>query len=84
MITAEQLHSLTDPFGAYDVELLRQRFDVVVPFKKHYVLDCSRPLRASVSKNHQYQARRALKETRVEECADPAPSWMSGWPCTAC
>ena len=69
---------VTDPFGAYDPDLLEQCFDRVVPFKEHYVVDCSRPVDQSVSRNHQYQARRALKEVRVEPHADP-PAFLEEW-----
>lgn len=62
---------VTDPFGVYDRAYLEQCFDVVIPFKEHFVIDCSQPMNVIVSKNHQYQARKALKEVYVERCREP-------------
>jgi hypothetical protein len=69
---------VADPFGAYDPGLLRRCFDVVVPFKEHYAVDCSQPMGVSISRNHQYQTRRALKEVHVEKCADPS-AFLEEW-----
>src|SRR5690349_16611740 len=35
------LSLVTDPFGAYDYEYLQICFDVVIPFKQHFVYDLS-------------------------------------------
>jgi hypothetical protein len=33
------LVAVTDPFGAYDIELLKGAFrDLIVPFKEHYIV----------------------------------------------
>jgi len=63
---------VTDPFGEYESAYLERCFDVVRPFKEHFVIDCSRPIDAVVSKNHRYQTRKALKQIQVERCGDPA------------
>ncbi len=63
---------VTDPFGEYESVYLERCFDVVRPFKEHFVIDCSQPIDAVVSKNHRYQTRKALKRIQVETCGDPA------------
>lgn len=63
---------VTDPFGAYTPELLADTFGLVLPFKAHYVADCSLPIEAVVSKSHRKNARRALRDVSVEVCADPS------------
>jgi len=67
------LSLVTDPFGAYDEQLLRACFpDVVMPFKEHFVRDMSCSLEASVSEHHRRSARKALRQIHVERCEDPA------------
>jgi hypothetical protein len=70
---------VTDPFGAYDTGYLQQCFDVVVPFKEHYVADLHQPIDVIVSKHHRYYALKALRQIIVEECPDPSQfliEWM--------
>lgn len=69
---------VTDPFGDYESAHLERCFDVVRPFKEHIVIDCSQPTEAVVSKNHRYQARKALKQVQVEGCADPT-QFLDEW-----
>src|SRR3990172_2580834 len=69
---------VTDPFGEYELSYLEGCFDVVRPFKEHIVVDCSRPIDSVVSKNHRYQARKALKQVHVERCGDPA-QFLDDW-----
>ncbi|MGB3682867.1 MAG: GNAT family N-acetyltransferase [Rubrobacteraceae bacterium] len=63
---------VTDPFGEYDERLLDNCFEVVRPFKEHFVADLTLPVNEIVSKHHRYYARKALEKVRVEECAEPA------------
>lgn len=65
------LTAVTDPFGEYDERLLHQCFDVVRPFKEHFVADLTLPANTIVSKHHRYYARKAQEKVRVEECEDP-------------
>jgi hypothetical protein len=66
------LSVVTDPFGEYDHAYLREAFpDKVVPFKKHYVSDLSRPIDETVSKHHRYYARKALEQVMVKRCDIP-------------
>jgi hypothetical protein len=69
---------VADPFGAYDVEYLEQSFDVVTPFKEHFVADLSRPIGDIASKHHRYYARRAFRDLEVKRCADPE-SHLDEW-----
>ena len=66
------LSLVTEPFGAYDEAYLQQCFrDVVIQYKKHYIVDLHRPIDEIVSRHHRYYARKALKSVSVEECPDP-------------
>jgi hypothetical protein len=70
---------VADPFGAHDAELLRDCFrDAVVPFKEHYVVDLGRDVEEFAHPHHRRNARRALREVSVEECADP-PQLLDDW-----
>lgn len=63
---------VTDPFGDYDTDELKQCFrDVVIPFKEHYFADLGRPLDEFVCRHHQRNARKALRSLRVERCEYP-------------
>ena len=42
----------TDPFGTYNPAYLKQCFDVVVPFKEHFVINFYRPINEFVSGHH--------------------------------
>ena len=64
---------VVDPFGEYDEADLRDCFgDVVLPFKQHFVIDLGAPAESFVSAHHRRNARKALREVGVEECAAPA------------
>lgn len=62
---------VSDPFADVDEACLGRCFDVVKPFKTHYVTDLSGPLEGFVNKVHQYYARRALRRMDFEVCLDP-------------
>lgn len=72
------LSLVTDPFGHYDEDLLRQCFDLVVPFKEHFVADLSRPIEAVVSRHHRKYVRRALKNISVEISTEPI-NFLDEW-----
>ena len=70
----KDLVSLTvvaDPFGAYTLRLLQKSFDVVIPFKKHFIVNLIQPLDGIVSRHHAKCARTALRKMTVEVCAHP-------------
>ena len=73
------LSLVTDPFGQYDIEDLQRCFpDLVTPFKQHFVIDLSRAPETFVTSHHRRNARKALAEVSVEECADPV-SFLDDW-----
>ena len=65
------LSVVTDPFGDYGEDYLHRCFDVVRPFKEHFVTDLSVPVEETVSKHHRYYSRKASERVRVEECEEP-------------
>lgn len=69
---------VTDPFGNFDEESLRRWFEVVVPFKKHFLVDLTRQPLETISKHHRYYARRALETVRVE-FIDRPQSYHKKW-----
>ena len=67
-----------DPFGPLSQTDLAQVFDVVVPFKSHYVYDLSKPVAAVASRHHRYYARKALGEVSFQVCPDPV-AFVDEW-----
>jgi hypothetical protein len=63
---------VADPFGEYDEAYLRQCFDVVIPFKEHFVVDLHRPMKSFVCQHHARYARKASQTLYVERCEDPS------------
>lgn len=63
--------AVTDPFAACDERLLQSIFDVVKPFKEHFVTDLDLPIERIVSKSHQQNVRRALRDVIVDVCNRP-------------
>jgi len=63
---------VTDPFGEYDLGLLRRCFpDLTIPLKEHFVVDLTRSHENFVRAHHRRNARKALKDLVVEKCANP-------------
>jgi len=62
---------VTDPFGEYQPADLERCFEVVFPFKEHYVVDLHRPTNEIVSRHHRYYARKALENVQIEICEEP-------------
>jgi hypothetical protein len=79
--TLVSLAVVTDPFGEHDPPYLRECFpDVAIPFKEHFVVDLSRAPDTFVHSHHRRNARKALREMRVEKCDNPVgflEEWMS-------
>jgi hypothetical protein len=69
---------VADPFGKYDRTLLDQCFDVVTPFKEHFIADLSETPEAIVSKHHHKYALKALGEVDVQLCPEP-PELLDTW-----
>ena len=73
------LSLVTDPFGAYDLNYLRQCFpDVTIPFKEHFVVDLSRAFDSFIHPHHRRNARKALTEVQINECARPL-DFLDDW-----
>jgi len=73
------LSVVTDPFGAYKPAYLQECFpDVAIPFKEHFVVDLSRVPDTFVHAHHRRNARKALREMRVEECDNPM-DFLEDW-----
>lgn len=65
------LATVTDPFGDYSADYLRQCFpDVMIPFKQHFVADL-RAGAGSVSPSHRRHVRRASGHVRAEVLENP-------------
>ncbi|MGZ5434778.1 MAG: GNAT family N-acetyltransferase [Pyrinomonadaceae bacterium] len=70
---------VTDPFGDYEVEYLKDCFeDAVVPFKQHFVTDLSRSPESFVGAHHLRNVRKALRLLTVEECKNPS-EFLGDW-----
>jgi hypothetical protein len=62
---------VTDPFGEYQRTDLERTFDVVIPFKEHYVVDLHRPINEIVSRHHRYYVRKVAQNVQVDICEEP-------------
>jgi hypothetical protein len=74
------LSIVVDPFSGVSPIYLRQCFDLVKPFKTHYVVDLSRPFESFIGKTHRKNARKSLEAMEVEVCRQPVehlPEWIS-------
>ena len=75
------LSAVTDPFGKYDLDLLRRCFNnVAIPYKEHFIIDLSRSPDSFVCEHHRRHARKALKSLSVDKCEDPIQfihEWVS-------
>jgi hypothetical protein len=69
---------VADPFPKVGPAYLKQCFDVIKPFKTHYVADLSHPLENFVDRGHRYSARKSLKIMTVEVCSQPA-QYLDDW-----
>jgi GNAT acetyltransferase-like protein len=70
---------VTDPFGDFDVRLLRKVFpDLATPFKEHFVLDLAGARFATISRHHQRYVRASLRKVKIELCQPPS-AWIDAW-----
>lgn len=67
-----------DPLLGVDPGYLEQHFDLVKPFKTHYMVDLSQPLEKFVGKTHRKNACKALKAMDVEICSQPI-QYLDDW-----
>ena len=69
---------VTDPFGHYSEEYLRDCFDLVKPFKSHCVTDLSLTPRDFLPRSHVRNVASATKAVVVEQCHHPE-AWLDPW-----
>lgn len=62
---------VSDCFGNYTKSSLQEHFDVVIPFKNHYVVRSNIPLNKIISRHHRYYARKSLRTVSVKLCPEP-------------
>jgi hypothetical protein len=73
------LSMVTDPFGAYNPERLKDLFpDVARPFKRHHRVDLSQDPGSFVSAHHRRNAQKALRVVQVEWTQTPV-DWLEDW-----
>ena len=60
-----------DPFAPITAADLSQYFQLVKPFKRHFIIDASNSSDQHITRHHQYYAKRALKQMRVRLVDDP-------------
>ena len=69
---------VTDSFAEVTQAYLGQCFDIVKPFKTHYVSDFIDPQEVFVSKGHRVNARTSLKKVDIEICLQPV-KYLDDW-----
>lgn len=72
------LSLITDPFGNYTVIDLKRSFELVFPFKDHYIIDLNHPLYSHISQHHRRNTRKALARVQVERCETPE-TFLDDW-----
>lgn len=69
---------VTDPFATVSLEFLEQYFDIVRPFKTHYVTHFNQPIQNIVRKSSRQDAYKALEMMDVEICHQPI-KYLNEW-----
>lgn len=69
---------VTDPFAELSAEELAGCFDIVKPFKTHYVANLDQPLEKIVRKTSRADARKSLAVIDVEICMEPS-KYLGEW-----
>jgi hypothetical protein len=72
---------VTDPFSGVTSDYLEQYFDIVRPFKKHFVANLSYPLDNFIDTthcSHYYYAQRTLEQMEVRICLEPI-QYLNEW-----
>jgi hypothetical protein len=62
---------VTDPFAEVSEPDLRRWFDVVSPYKLHYVTDLQQPVQTLLGRRHSRNVERALRRVHVTTCPEP-------------
>ena len=61
-----------DPWAGLEREELTRSFDLIRPFKTHYVVDLDIPFNAYMRRHHRYYSRRALRQADVQLAENPS------------
>jgi hypothetical protein len=69
---------VTDPFADLKLQDLKDCFEIVRPFKNHYIVDLARPWEHDIDRRHKQKIRKALKEIKIEISHDPT-SFADAW-----
>ncbi len=69
---------VTDPFAVIDQSYLERHFEIVTPFKSHYIANLTSAPEHFVNKHHRYYARKSLQEITVEICEEPI-KYINEW-----
>lgn len=73
------LSLVTDPFGEYSIELLKETFkDVILPFKQHFVIDLNNYSINKIPEHHKRNIKKANKNIKVEVCENPS-EYLNDW-----
>lgn len=72
------LSLVTDPFSGVVPPYLDRNFDLVKPFKTHYVINLKHPLKSFVGSSHRRKAHKSLEIMDVEVCHQPG-KYLKEW-----
>lgn len=72
------LSLVTDPFGNFDETDLDRSFDLVRPFKQHFVTDLSGRPEDSLPRRHRRNIASARDQVQLEICAEPS-EYLDEW-----
>lgn len=79
------LSVVTDPFGNYNIELLKECFkNVVIPFKQHFVINLNSNKIKNIPNHHRRNIKKANQNIIVETCDEPIVhlnEWLSLYNC---
>jgi len=71
--------AVTDPFGQYTNDDLRQIFpDVCFPFKEHFIVDLQKDPQTYVDAHHLRNVKKALQHVKVQISEEPS-HWLDEW-----
>jgi hypothetical protein len=71
---ANDLVTLTmviDPFADADYRHLKNCFDIIRPFKSHYIVNLSKNWEDKIDRRHKQKIKKALNEIEIEVCHEP-------------
>ena len=73
------LSIVTDPFGHYSTEYLKECFpDIMFPFKEHFIVDLNKSPQKFIDNHHKRNVRKALQNVKVEICENPL-AYLDEW-----